>query len=58
MQVDVWGVEASPYLLKMEALLNYGGLEFRRLPRDGSRWGNLLTALRLARARRRRTVQR
>lgn len=58
MQVDVWGVEASPYLLKMEALLNYRGLAFRRLPRDGGRWENLLTALRLARARRRRTVQR
>ena len=58
MQVDLWGVEASPYLLKMEALLTCGGIEFRRLPRDGSRWENLLTALRLARARRRRTVQR
>lgn len=58
MQVDVWGVEASPYLLKMEALLKYGGLEFRRLPRDGGRWENMLTALRLTRARRRREVKR
>jgi glutathione S-transferase len=58
MQVDVWGVEASPFLLKLEALLNYRGIEFRRLPRDGGRWENMTAALRLARARRRHTVQR
>ena len=58
MQLDVWGVEASPYLLKVEALLNYRGVDFRRLPRDGSRWENIVASLRLSRARRRHTVQR
>lgn len=58
MQLDVWGVEASPYLLKLEALLNYRGIGFRRLPRDGSRWENMPTALRLQRARRRQAVLR
>lgn len=58
MKLDVWGVEASPYLLKIEALLNYRGADFRRLPRDGGRWLNLLTSLRLNRARRSGRVQR
>lgn len=58
MQLDVWGVEASPFLLKLEALLNYRGIGFRRLPRDGGRWENMTTALRLTRARRGHTVQR
>jgi glutathione S-transferase len=58
MKLDVWGVEASPFLLKVEALLNYRGAEFRRLPRDGGRLENILTALRLARARRRQAVLR
>ncbi len=51
-------MEASPFLLKIEALLNYRGIEFRRLPRDGGRWENLLTAVRLHRARRGRQVGR
>nr|MBP6683104.1 hypothetical protein [Halioglobus sp.] len=58
MKLDVWGVEASPFLLKVEALLNYRGAEFRRLPRDGGRLENILAALRLARARRRQAVLR
>ncbi|MCB1700555.1 MAG: glutathione S-transferase C-terminal domain-containing protein [Halioglobus sp.] len=58
MKLDVWGVEASPYLLKIESLLNYLGRDFRRLPRDGGRWENLVTSLRLGRARRRGTVGR
>ncbi len=58
MRLDVWGVEASPFLLKLEALLNCRGIGFRRLPRDGSRWENMLMALRLQRARRRRAVRR
>ena len=58
MQLDVWGLEASPFLLKLEALLNYRGIGFRRLPRDGGRWENMTTVLRLARARRRYAVQR
>jgi glutathione S-transferase len=58
MTLDVWGVEASPYLLKVEALLNYRGDDFRRLPRDGGRWENIVTSLRLGRARRRHAVLR
>jgi glutathione S-transferase len=57
-KIDVWGVEASPYLLKIEALLKYRGISFRRLPRDGGRLENMATAIRLSRARRRGTVQR
>ena len=57
-KLDVWGVEASPYLLKIEALLNCRGIPFRRLPRDGGRWENMLMAMRLYRARRQRKVQR
>ena len=57
-KLDVWGVEASPYLLKIEALLNCKGTNFRRLPRDGGRWENMLKAMRLFRARRQRKVQR
>ena len=57
-KLDIWGVEASPYLLKIEALLNCNGIPFRRLPRDGGRWENALTAMRLHRARRQRKVQR
>lgn len=51
MKLDLWGVEASPFLLKVEALLNCRGIEFRRLPRDGGRVENLLAAVRLGRAR-------
>ncbi len=49
-QLDVWGVEASPYLLKIEAMLNSRRVPFRRLPRDGGRWENMRTAMRLSRA--------
>ena len=58
MKLDVWGLEASPYLLRMEALLNSNNVPFRRLPRDGGRWENIATAWRLSRARKQRRVQR
>ena len=58
MKLDVWGVEASHYLLKIEALLNYRGINFRRLPRDGGRLHNMAVAMRLNRARRQHKVQR
>lgn len=57
-ELDVWGVEASPFLLKVEALLRYRGVGFRRLPRDGGRWENMVTALRLEHARRKKRVRR
>jgi len=58
MRLTLWGLEASPFLLKLEALLNSRGLPFRRLPRDGGRLENMLMAWRLARARRRGLVRR
>lgn len=58
MDLVVWGIEASPYLLKIEALLNYRGIAFRRLPRDGTRWENIRIALRLRRAHRQRRIER
>ncbi|MCX2981012.1 hypothetical protein EYC98_09060 [Halieaceae bacterium IMCC14734] len=54
----VWGVEASPYLLKLEACLRFRQMPFRRLPRAGSRRQNLLTFMRLQRAIRNRQVMR
>jgi len=58
MGIRVWGVEASPYLLKIEALLNARAISFRRLPRDGSRWENITMAWRLRRAQRQNKVLR
>ena len=48
----VWGVEASPFLLKLEAMLRYCGRPFRRLPGEGRWLGNVLTARRLEAAKR------
>jgi glutathione S-transferase len=49
----LWGVELSPYALKVEALLRFAELPFRWLPREGG----FREALRFAR-RRRRLVKR
>ncbi len=49
----VWGPELSPFLLKLESMLAFAGLPFRRLPRDGSRAGNLRIAMLVDRAKRR-----
>ena len=57
-QTITWGVEASPYLLKLEACLRFKQVPFRRLPRDGSRFENLQTYLRLQRAIRNHRVKR
>ena len=32
----LWGVELSPFVLKLQATLNYSGKTFRRLPMQGS----------------------
>ncbi len=53
-----YGVEASPFLLKMEACLNYLGRPFRRLPRDGGRLENFRQFASLNRARKNGTIQR
>ncbi len=52
----VWGPELSPFLLKLESLLAYAGLPFRRLPRDGGRFETLRVAHRVATAKRARTA--
>lgn len=54
----VWGPELSPFLLKLESMLAAGGLEFRRLPRDGTRLENIRVSSLIARARRTRSALR
>jgi glutathione S-transferase len=54
----VWGPELSPFLLKLEAMLAWHGVPWRRLPRDGSRLENLRMARSIARAVKRRDVLR
>ena len=54
----VWGAELSPFVLKLEALLRYAEIPFRRLPRDGSRALNMRTARRLERAKKIRAIER
>jgi len=54
----VWGPELSPFLLKLESLLAFARVPFRRLPRDGKRRENLETSLLVARATRRGTALR
>lgn len=54
----LWGVTASPYLLKMQALLDAAGVAWQRWPEQAGRREALGMAWRLRRARRRRAVQR
>ncbi len=54
----LWGVEASPYALKLESCLWFKQVPFRRLPRDGGRIENLRTATSLHYAIRKRRVGR
>ncbi len=54
----VWGVEASPFLLKLEAMLRFHERPFRRLPLQGDLALNLVTFVRLEAAKRRRHVLR
>jgi glutathione S-transferase len=56
--IVLWGVTASPYQLKMQSLLDYAGLTWERWPEQASRANAVLTALRLALAKWRGTVQR
>ncbi|KZZ47348.1 hypothetical protein A3755_15965, partial [Oleiphilus sp. HI0085] len=43
----IWGVELSPFVLKMQAYLEYCGIPYRRLPAHGSYLENTQTLLRL-----------
>ena len=56
--ITLWGVIASPYLLKMQALADYSCLPWRRLPDQGSWAESTATLLRLTRAKRRGSVRR
>ena len=47
-----WGLEASPFLLKLEAMLRFHELPFRRLPAEGRWLENLRTFFRLESAKR------
>jgi hypothetical protein len=47
-----WGLEASPFLLKLEAMLRFAEVPFRRLPANGSWLENLRIGGRLERAKR------
>jgi len=54
----LWGLRASPYQLKMQSLLDFAGHTWERWPEQAGRLPALSMALRLERAKRRRTVMR
>jgi glutathione S-transferase len=54
----LWGLVASPYQLKMQSLLDFAGHAWERWPDQAGRWSAVSMALRLERAKRRRTVRR
>ncbi len=54
----LWGVIASPYLLKMQALLDYAEQHWKRYPEQGGRLNNLRLIRRLLQAKSRREVKR
>lgn len=47
----LWGVELSPYTLKLQAAMQYKGVPFRRLPAQGSYFENTKIMLRLRKAK-------
>ena len=53
-----WGLEASPFLLKLEAMLRFHEVPFRRLPGTGGWLENLRIGSRLDRAKRAGLVRR
>ena len=54
----LWGLTASPYQLKMQALLDFSGHAWERWPEQGGRLSSLRMLMRLGRAKRRGTVGR
>jgi glutathione S-transferase len=54
----LWGVIASPYLLKMQSLLDAAGHEWERWPEQGKRIPATIMLARLERAKRRGEVKR
>ena len=57
-QVRLWGVIASPFLLKMQALLDYAGFPWQRWPDQGTRWQARIMGTKLNLAKRRGKVGR
>ncbi len=53
-----WGVVASPFQLKMQALADYAGLSWQRWPDQAGRLEAVTMALRLQRAKRRQQIDR
>jgi glutathione S-transferase len=56
--VALWGVELSPFALKLAAMLEWAGIRYRWLPRQGRRFENIVAAFRIALAKRRGRVLR
>jgi len=54
----LWGVELSPFVLKLQACLHYTGRPYRRLPDQGSYIENIRTLFSLECAKRRQQVSR
>ncbi len=54
----LWGLEASPYQLKMQSLLDFAGHTWQRWPQQAGRLSALSMAVRLDLAKRRRAVMR
>lgn len=57
-EITLWGVTASPYLLKMQSLADYSGLSWQRWPDQTSRFNAVRTFWRLSRARKNRSIER
>jgi glutathione S-transferase len=57
-EIRLWGVIASPYLLKMQSLLDYVQVPWQRWPEQGSPWRARLMALRLTLAKKKGSVRR
>jgi glutathione S-transferase len=53
-----WGVIASPFQLKMQALADFAGRRWQRWPDQANRLDAVMTALRLRRAKRARRIER
>jgi glutathione S-transferase len=54
----LWGVELSPYTLKLQAAMRFKGIAFRRLPAQGNYFENAKIMLRLRKARQAQEISR
>ena len=58
LRYDLWGVELSPFALKLSAMLKWAGVRHRWLPSEGKRLENVSASLTLATAKRKGRVLR